>query len=446
MSEESKGASSGGRALWAAAAAGVVAALVLIWFFGLRQQPEPVEQVAETVEPAEEVAASVEAEPEQTAPEAEAARELPAEPPAPAFDTVRVAADGLALVAGRAAPRSEVTIRADSAEVARAIADSNGRFAELFTLDPSDNPRVLTLTMSLPEGGTQESKESVIVAPIAAPQTATEAATGAQPAEVDATVAVSDEPAEEPAEPAATADVIVVGEDGVRKLEEPAPSVWVAIDTISYDIQGNVVIAGRGTPGNFVRLYLDNKPVAITEVAPGGSWSVGLVGIAAALYRLRADQIDASGKVMSRVETPFQREAPETVAAALASSGAESTASEAGTATENAAEPTEAVDVTASVGTAAEPVQSETVEAAAGSTDPAAQAAEVQAATPDAPGKVTGARIVTVQPGFTLWGIATENYGNGLLYVRVYEANKDQIRDPDLIYPGQIFTVPDEGN
>jgi nucleoid-associated protein YgaU len=55
---------------------------------------------------------------------------------------------------------------------------------------------------------------------------------------------------------------------------------------------------------------------------------------------------------------------------------------------------------------------------------------------------VTRASIITVQPGFTLWGIANENYGNGFLYVKVYEANKEQIRDPDLIYPGQIFTVP----
>jgi nucleoid-associated protein YgaU len=58
---------------------------------------------------------------------------------------------------------------------------------------------------------------------------------------------------------------------------------------------------------------------------------------------------------------------------------------------------------------------------------------------------VTAAAIITVQPGFTLWGIASESYGDGLLYVQVYEANKDQIRDPDLIYPGQVFTVPNEG-
>jgi len=50
--------------------------------------------------------------------------------------------------------------------------------------------------------------------------------------------------------------------------------------------------------------------------------------------------------------------------------------------------------------------------------------------------------LVTVQPGFTLWRIADENYGDGFAYVRVFDANSDKIRDPDLIYPGQVFTVP----
>lgn len=51
-------------------------------------------------------------------------------------------------------------------------------------------------------------------------------------------------------------------------------------------------------------------------------------------------------------------------------------------------------------------------------------------------------RAVTVQPGYTLWAISRRNYGEGVLYVRIYEANRDRIRDPDLIYPGQVFTIP----
>ena len=37
----------------------------------------------------------------------------------------------------------------------------------------------------------------------------------------------------------------------------------------------------------------------------------------------------------------------------------------------------------------------------------------------------------------------TWHHGDGMLFVRVFEANTDRIRNPDLIYPGQIFSVPD---
>ncbi|MFN4172801.1 MAG: LysM peptidoglycan-binding domain-containing protein [Pseudorhodobacter sp.] len=50
---------------------------------------------------------------------------------------------------------------------------------------------------------------------------------------------------------------------------------------------------------------------------------------------------------------------------------------------------------------------------------------------------------VTVQPGFTLWAIARDQLGEGILYVQVFEANRDRIRNPDLIYPGQVFAIPE---
>ncbi len=52
--------------------------------------------------------------------------------------------------------------------------------------------------------------------------------------------------------------------------------------------------------------------------------------------------------------------------------------------------------------------------------------------------------VVTVQPGSTLWAIARERYGEGILYVTVFNANRDKIKDPDLIYPGQVFALPDQ--
>jgi nucleoid-associated protein YgaU len=58
------------------------------------------------------------------------------------------------------------------------------------------------------------------------------------------------------------------------------------------------------------------------------------------------------------------------------------------------------------------------------------------------PGEVAAGRII-VQPGTNLWRIAHRAYGSGLRYTVIYEANRDQIRDPNLIYPGQVFAVPD---
>ena len=51
-------------------------------------------------------------------------------------------------------------------------------------------------------------------------------------------------------------------------------------------------------------------------------------------------------------------------------------------------------------------------------------------------------REIVVQPGNNLWTIARTRYGRGIEYTVIYEANKDQIRDPDLIYPGQVFELP----
>jgi nucleoid-associated protein YgaU len=49
---------------------------------------------------------------------------------------------------------------------------------------------------------------------------------------------------------------------------------------------------------------------------------------------------------------------------------------------------------------------------------------------------------VIVQPGNSLWRIARRHYGLGTRYTTIYGANQDQIRDPDLIYPGQVFALP----
>ncbi len=50
---------------------------------------------------------------------------------------------------------------------------------------------------------------------------------------------------------------------------------------------------------------------------------------------------------------------------------------------------------------------------------------------------------IVVQPGDTLWAMAESRYGEGVRYSVIYQANASRIRDPDLIYPGQVFRLPD---
>jgi nucleoid-associated protein YgaU len=163
---------------------------------------------------------------------------------------------------------------------------------------------------------------------------------------------------------------------------EPAAGDRVAIEIISYDDDGSVLLEGRSKKpppvARRVQVYLDNAPLQTVEIAEDGSWRTPLPKVESGVYTLRVDQVDEAGAVVSRFETPFKREDPAELARFAPSAGA---------------------------------------------------------------GEVSAA-VITVQPGFTLWGIANDRYGLGLRYVQVFEANRDQIRDPDLIYPGQVFKLP----
>ncbi len=57
-------------------------------------------------------------------------------------------------------------------------------------------------------------------------------------------------------------------------------------------------------------------------------------------------------------------------------------------------------------------------------------------------GEVVTPQAITIVPGNNLWRIAQRIYGEGMRYTVIYQANRGQIRDPDLIYPGQVFVLP----
>ena len=52
-------------------------------------------------------------------------------------------------------------------------------------------------------------------------------------------------------------------------------------------------------------------------------------------------------------------------------------------------------------------------------------------------------KAITVQPGNSLWRIARKIYGRGIMYIDIYKKNDHLIKDPNLIYPGQVFSLLD---
>ena len=265
----------------------------------------------------------------------------------------------------------------------------------------------------------------------------------------------------------APATVILADEDGVRVLQDGAPAEVapaVTIDTISYSSNGDVILGGRGQAGNFVRIYLDNQSIATSEIAVDGYWAVELSDIEPGIYTLRIDELNPAGDVVSRAETPFKREAAEELAELMAvETEAEeprfkvpSESAVVAKAEDEEAQPAVQVETE----TAPEKPLAQAVTQVEVNVQPEVAALDGQdeqssnggsAVVEDLPAETAPAlrvpskkfRVRTVQPGSTLWAIAKESYGAGIEYFKVFEANKERIRDPDLIYPGQVFEIPD---
>ncbi len=319
-------------------------------------------------------------------------------PAAPRFDVVRVETNGAAMIAGSAEAGSTVAIKLNETIVAEVKADGSGKFASFVDLPESAEARVLTLNA----GEGEISEDQVIITPTVAPVepdptpakpvvtaqnepplaeaeiTAQAVVETAEETVVEESVVVEEDVvvAEKPVSQSPT--VLLANKEGVRVLQVPdaaQPDAMTALlGAISYDDAGDVALTGNAK-GEFVRVYLNNRPVVTSQIAANGDWQAALPSVDTGIYTLRVDELDSKGDVVARVETPFKREA----------------------------------------------------------------AAVLAAATPDdAP-----LQAITVQPGATLWAIARERYGSGTLYARVVEANADTIKNPDLIYPGQVFTVPD---
>ena len=444
------GAQSPGRklAILLAGGAVLVGAAVVGWQMTRAPVPpaEPAALAAaepESAAPAAPAPAATEPAPDPQPAAEEAPAAEPAEAPtAPVIDTWRVAADGEAVVSGTAAPGATVQVVVDEVIVASGEVTASGDFALLFTLPPNPKPSLMWLSASLNDQPPVLSAQMVALGPIEGPkpETTVAAAPAEDPAATE-TLAAAAEPATPPA--------LLLSEDGAVVLQDPgqpeaSATTTVMIDTIAYTPEGEVQVGGRGTAGASLRIYLDNAEKLTLQIPATGVWSTTLPDTPPGVYTLRVDQLDAEGKVTSRFETPFKRETIEALAAVQGTAPQPTVpgeaVAEAPTQPAMAEEPG-APEAPAETAASTEPV---TETAALDQPAPAAEAPEAPAVTQaDAPAPASAPVTVTVQPGFTLWGIAQERYGDGVLYVQVFEANKDKIKDPNLIYPGQVFSVPE---
>ena len=300
-------------------------------------------------------------------PRAEAAKSIPA-----TFDVVSVEPDGSTVVAGRAAPGAQVQLLNNGVVVATVTADMNGQFAlvppplvageHLLSLATDGKPaeRAQTVAVAVPKDRMGEP-----VVALTEPGLPTRI--------------LSDHTPKAPLRPAQDAPASTIS-------VTPAPAPPLSIRTVEADEAGGFYASGAGAPGAQIRLSLNGTPVAQVQAGADGGWSLKIEkGMAAGAYAVKADHLDATGKVLAQAEVSFSYPA-------------------------RPLGPTQA------------PV-------------PAAQASASHAV-------LSEVQSVTVQRGDSLWRISQRLLGSGYRYTQIYAANSNQIRDPSLIYPDQILVVP----
>ena len=181
-----------------------------------------------------------------------------------------------------------------------------------------------------------------------------------------------------------------------REAADPIPEPpLVSIDTIQFDDPDRVEITGRASPHATVRTYLNDEMLAESRSDAAGHWAVSARReLPPGRYLARAVLVDAEGVREASTEMRFDR--------------VEVVMSEAPPIVEPAPEP--------------EVIPETEFDLAA-----------LREETPT---------TVHIERGDNLWHIARAIYGEGRLYTEIYALNRNQIRNPDLIYPGQVFTVP----
>ena len=329
----------------------------------------------------------------------------------PAFDIVRVEPTGDAVVAGRAAPNADVALLDRGAVIAEMKADSNGQFAFVPPrLQAGDH------LLALGEKSGSGRVVSTQTVAVAVPKTK-------NPGGVVVALTEPDQPTRVLSDTVKPASV-----GGEPQKSSNAPTV--TIRTVEMQEHGGFFATGSAAPGAEVKLYLNGSSVADVHAGKDGHWSLQVAkGMQPGSYAVRADEIDASsGKVIARVEVPFDYKS-----VVVAERDGVPAAPKAGVAAKDDTMPTDSVTATDSMRAGLR----------AGPGMVATGAAPAEASANDA--IIDAISTLTVVHGDSLWRISRKVLGRGIRYTQIYAANVSQIRDPDLIYPGQVLVRPQSG-
>ncbi len=387
--------------------------------------------------------ATVPDEPPASREAAAAAAPDPAAQVTPTVDEVRLEADGLAVVAGRAEPGAEVSVRVDGQEVARAVADARGAFAAVGVVEPSDTARVLTL-QAQGDGDAVLSEEDVILAPLPAqvadagsPVQDRASAAPVEERTVDDDIARSEAaPAEVEGRPQSREPELEPQEEIAAASPDPAPNDAPSLSADQNPLAGTGASDAQGT-GDAVEppSQSPSQSVAVLKSTAEGvellqptleassSVAIDTIGYSSAgEVQLSGRAVVGTSEVRVYLNNRFATALPVDTDGGWRGDLPEV---DAGIYQLRVDEVNTAGDVTSRIET------------------PFKREAPVALALADTADRGS-VRAVTVQTGDTLWAIARDRYGEGVFYVKVFEANRADIRDPDLIYPGQVFDLPVE--
>jgi nucleoid-associated protein YgaU len=301
--------------------------------------------------------------------------------PGPAFDIVNVDPSGEAVIAGRAAPNAKVELHDGGKTIAEGTADAAGQFV---IIPPALAPGDHSLSLASGDDKAQQALSNTVA--VSVPVQEAKAGPSAGPPEAKPTVAAA-VPAKSKTEPSAL---------GMRTLVTPAAvsGARVTIQSVEADASGGLVAKGSAQANTTLRLYLNQANIAEAKTQSDGRWSLTIRGgMSPGDYVIQADEINPSGAtIVASANTPFDY--PDMPAAPALQSAAAPASAE----------------------------QSSTPSPA----DPVIQSVQTK-------------RVVT---GHTLWALSQSYYGDPTRYPAIVEANRAQIHNPNIIFPGQVFVVP----